>query len=209
MRQERENHPTRPRCRAGDGSETTQYTMTEAPIPQRCNVSAVSIQHTRDAEVAALLGPSALPAQHWVELPTRGAAIRPSSKRSPAALVRERTAGPVRESGSAGMPRPISRRIDVPLRRGTTVQVLHRMMYSDEDARRRQSVDRSLVRRVGTYARPYRTMLIGFITTIVLESVRASSTTSAPNCSITCSAFHCRSSPGPKPAPSSAASTTT
>jgi ATP-binding cassette subfamily B protein len=47
------------------------------------------------------------------------------------------------------------------------------MMYSDEDARRRQSVDRSLVRRVGTYARPYRTMLIGFITTIVLESALA------------------------------------
>lgn len=53
------------------------------------------------------------------------------------------------------------------------MQVLHRMMYSDEDARRRQSVDRSLVRRVGTYARPYRTMLIGFITTIVLESALA------------------------------------
>ena len=50
------------------------------------------------------------------------------------------------------------------------MQVMHRMMYSDEAAAT-QKVDRSLVRRVGTYAAPYRGMLVGFLLTIILEAL--------------------------------------
>jgi len=50
------------------------------------------------------------------------------------------------------------------------VHVLYRMQHSDDEARNRK-LDRSLVGRVGHYARPYRLMLVGFLATIVVEAL--------------------------------------
>ncbi|MFN8049992.1 MAG: ABC transporter ATP-binding protein [Acidimicrobiales bacterium] len=52
------------------------------------------------------------------------------------------------------------------------MHVLYRMAYSDDEAKGRK-LDRGVVRRVGGYARPYKGMLIGFLVTIVLESLLA------------------------------------
>ena len=52
------------------------------------------------------------------------------------------------------------------------MHTLYRMMSSEEEASSRK-LDRSLVRRVGHYARPYRGMLVGFLITIVLEALLA------------------------------------
>jgi len=50
------------------------------------------------------------------------------------------------------------------------VQVMHRMMYAD-DAAKRQRLEPGLVRRVGGYARPYRRMLVGYVIAIVAGSL--------------------------------------
>lgn len=52
------------------------------------------------------------------------------------------------------------------------MHVLYRMSHMDETAADRK-LDRGLVRRVGRYARPYRSMLVGFLLTIVLEALLA------------------------------------
>jgi ATP-binding cassette subfamily B protein len=49
--------------------------------------------------------------------------------------------------------------------------MMWRMMSSDPDAVKGQKFNKSLVRRVGTYARPYRGMLIAFLVTIVAEAL--------------------------------------
>src|ERR1700710_2548478 len=49
--------------------------------------------------------------------------------------------------------------------------MMWRMMSSDPDAVKGQKLNKSLVRRVGTYARPYRGMLIAFLVTIVAEAL--------------------------------------
>ena len=46
-----------------------------------------------------------------------------------------------------------------------------RMMSQDSEAVKDAKLERSLVRRVGTYARPYKWMLIGFVLTILLGSL--------------------------------------
>lgn len=50
------------------------------------------------------------------------------------------------------------------------MQVMHRMMYAD-DAAKRQRLEPGLVRRVGGYARPYRRMLVGYVIAIVAGSL--------------------------------------
>ncbi len=49
--------------------------------------------------------------------------------------------------------------------------MMWRMLSNDPNAVKGQKVNRGLVRRVGTYARPYRLQLVGFLVTIVAEAL--------------------------------------
>ncbi len=51
------------------------------------------------------------------------------------------------------------------------MHVMWRMMQNDAEALKGQKLERGLVKRVFTYARPYRAMLVGFVAVIVLEAV--------------------------------------
>src|SRR5262245_54180320 len=46
-----------------------------------------------------------------------------------------------------------------------------RMIENDRDAVKEKRLERGLVRRVMAYARPYRSMLVGFVVVIVLEAL--------------------------------------